>query len=138
MATDDLVSYLVRSLGPQVPLLILYGVVIVFALIRRERHRASAAYALAGALVLLCHTIANSVAWALIVTSPTRSSNISSWYMALAVVNSLMHAAGIGLIAAGVFVGRGETAAYAAFPVANVAGGPPPPLPGAGSIRPGA
>jgi hypothetical protein len=133
--SNTTIDYLIRSIGPQIPLLILYVVVIVLALTRRERHRVSATYALAGAAVLLVQTIANSIIWVVLVTSPMRSSNIGTWYMTLAVVNGLMHAVGIGLIAAGVFAGRGESAVYAAFPVATVAGGaPPPPLPNAGGF----
>ena len=116
---------IVSRLLPQFPLLIVYVVAIVLALVRWQRHPRASAFLLMGAGLLLANSIGWSVAYQVVMSSQAVGSGpmtLGRVFSIMGIVSGLIAAVGHGLMVAAVFAGRDRESS--GFPVHAT---PPPP-----------
>lgn len=124
---------LMGMLVMQLPLILVYAVGMLIALVRLQRNSRPATFVLVACVLLLASSLISPLAqtWAI---NNRSGSSVASIGQVLTVVNlvlGLVRAAAFVLLLFAAFVGRKDPdAVYAAFPVgqANPAAGPPPPV----------
>lgn len=116
-------SFLITQLLGQAPMLTLYLIAIVLALVFRARSPLASTFVLAGAGL----NLAVSVAWTFALQAAYNGNNMLG-IQRLSTAAQLLHAAAYGLILAAVFVDRRPVLSGFEIPTASIAP-PAPPLP---------
>lgn len=117
------------SIIPQLPALLAYVGGMVFAIVFLSRYPRPALLALIGCVVLLTASIGHPIIQTTILMNRGSGSvaTMGQVLSALSLIFSAIRAAGFVLLFCAAFVGRSQSATeISAFPMAGVAGGPPP------------
>jgi hypothetical protein len=110
MVTDDTLSTILRTLLTQSPVLLVCLAGTILALVLCPRCPAAGVLLLIGTVVLLMSSVGWPFLYQYLIHSYSRwgwsSERLSEVFTTVSIVSSFVHAAGIGLIIAAVFVGR--------------------------------
>ena len=109
------------QLAGQAPTLLVYLVGLVLAGVWWRRAPKAALFAMMGCGILLLTTVGTTFGYAYVVNTrgagPTPATTISQIMFVIAIVGSVLRAAGIALLLAGVFAGRPRLAEMSGFEV---------------------
>jgi hypothetical protein len=107
---DDTLVQIVRQLGMMSPLLLVYAAGIFLGFMSLEKHRRSAVLLIAGTGILLVSTAGFPFVFHAVMSAnhnrPDGGPSVAGILTALSLLNTLVHAVGVGLLIAAALVDR--------------------------------